>query len=94
MSILDLAAVSERRADRLKKIALHVHRDGEDGSIDSDYMSHQNVHAILEQATFIAKAVSEHVDSGHHMDDWLEDKISKVADDMDEIYKYLKYGKE
>jgi hypothetical protein len=91
---LDFKSLAARRTARLVKIAACAcgEMKTEDHE-DIDYMSHQNTRAILEQAIFIAKTVSEHFRDGHKMDDWLEDKISKVADDMDEIYKYLKHGK-
>jgi hypothetical protein len=92
---LDFESLASRRAARLLKIAACACDEmGAEDHEDEDYMSHQNATAILEQAIFIAKTISEHTGEGHKLDDWLEDKISKVADDMDEIFKYLKHGKD
>jgi hypothetical protein len=85
---LDFDSLASRRKARLGRVVLggHAHHDG-------DYMSHQNSVAILEQAIFVAKAIEAHTRDGHRMEDWLEDKISKIADDMDEVYKYLRNGR-
>lgn len=90
------ANIAGRRRVRLDKIAACAcenMKDDDAAEHNEDYMSHQNSTAILEQAIFVAQAIAEHSKDGHKIDDWLEDKISKVADDMDEIFQYLKHGK-
>lgn len=88
-----LRSLAGRREARLVKIAACAcDQMNSDDHEDVDYMARQNTVTILEQAIFIAKEVSERVKSGDRMDDWLEDKISKAADDIDEIFKYLKNG--
>ena len=51
----------------------------------SDYMSLQNLSAIHAKA-FELKKILEHEEQ---LEDWVEDKISSVADDMDELHNYF-----
>ena len=88
---MDFEKISVRRADRLEKIAA-CSCEELNSDDDTDYMAHQNATTVLEQSEFIAEHIGEMVESGHRLEDWLEDKLSKIADDVDEVYKYLKNG--
>lgn len=58
----------------------------------TDYMSNQNMTKVCDQADELKNVLEEMIYDGIRLDDWLEDKISKIADDMDEVYNYLIYG--
>jgi len=83
---MDAADKKSKRAMQyiggLQKIA-HEHED---------YMAVQNMKKVLEQAEDVCHVLSELKDDGKRLDDWLEDKISKLCDDMDEVFSYLMYG--
>ena len=62
------------------------------GDENIDYMATQNMRQISEYASKTVGMLEEAEKSGHRLDDWLEDKISKVSDDMSEIYNYIEHG--
>ncbi len=81
----DLSVMAARRAARMTKIAQCSCMDADD---EGDYMAEQNMRVVVEQSVRVLKMLKEE----EHLDDWLEDKISKLTDDMDEVYKYLAHG--
>ncbi len=83
---MDLSKISERRAARMVKIAQCSCMDVDDE--EGDYMAEQNIRTVVEQSVRVLKLLKEE----EHLDDWLEDKISKLTEDMDDVYKYLVHG--
>ncbi len=56
---------------------------------NGDYMATQNISNILQKISDV-KLKSDELDAKEYKyPDWLEDKISKVADDVEEIHSYL-----
>jgi hypothetical protein len=61
-------------------------------SDEVDYMAVQNMNKVCDQAEEIKHVLGELVHNGVKLEDWLEDKMSKISDDMEEVYSYLIYG--
>ncbi len=83
---MDLSKIAARRAARMLKIAACSCGDME--AEDGDYMAAQNMRTVVEQSVRVLKLLKDE----EHLDDWLEDKISKLTEDMDDVYKYLVHG--
>jgi hypothetical protein len=55
---------------------------------DGEYMYHQNLNLIKDAAEFLSTAIND-----ENMEDWAEDKISKVAENMRALRDFYKFGK-
>lgn len=58
-----------------------------------DYMSTQNISAIYDKARDLEDVVHEMRGKGERLDDWIEDKLSRMADDISEVHDCLIHGK-
>ncbi len=55
---------------------------------EGDYMSYQNMCSVHMKANDLKQVLTEQ-DS---LEDWVEDKISSLADDIDELHEYFMHG--
>lgn len=55
---------------------------------EGDYMAHQNMCAIHMKAEDLKQALSQ----AGELEDWIEDKISGLADDIAELHDYFTHG--
>lgn len=60
-----------------------------DENPNSSYMSISNIKQVAQQAMEIAKFLEQN--ESVQLEDWIEDKLSTTADDIEEVYNYLNY---
>lgn len=58
---------------------------------EPDYMSIQYMYKICDQANYLKHLMEDLELNDYKYPDWLEAKISTIADDMDEVFGYMKY---
>ncbi len=59
-----------------------------DEGSDGNYMSKQNIESILKAA----KIINDNINSGDEQDDWVEDKLSKVSENMRALRDFFESG--
>lgn len=75
-----------KEADMIDKIAREV-LEG-----DSSYMSVSGMRQVADQAAELAEMFSQ-LDN-FKIEDWVENKIATIEDDLSEVYEYFKYNQE
>lgn len=76
---------NKRASDYIRKFI----KNAFDENYEGDYMSPQHMHAICDKAMELKEVLDNNNDP---LPDWLESKISAMADDMDEVYNYMMHG--
>lgn len=79
---MEAADRKEKAARKRTKKASHEHEN-------QDYMSLQNLSEVHHKAFEAKKLIEECGCEG--LPDWLEDKISSIADDIEEVHSYLEH---
>lgn len=73
----------------MKEIPLFIKRAHE----SKDYMASQNIKRAHAQLMEMEQKLVELVEKDQRLPDWFEDKLSKIADDVEELYNFFKSGK-
>lgn len=58
---------------------------------EPDYMSIQSMYKICDQANYLKQLMEDLELNDYKYPDWLESKISAIADDMEEVFSFMKY---
>lgn len=82
---LDQAGLT-KEADQVDALAASLIGDE---NPNSSYMSISNIKQVAQQAMEIAKFLEQN--ESVQLEDWIEDKLSTTADDIEEVYNYLNY---
>lgn len=69
----------------------HLDHSDTDPKERDDYMVFQNIRKIQNQSMQLTSLMKGLQNNNYRFDDWFEDKVSSVADDMDEIFSYIMY---
>lgn len=69
----------------LRKIIREGFEEGIYENSEENYMAKQNIESILKSA----QIVSSHIKDGEEQEDWVEDKLSKVAENMRALRDYF-----
>lgn len=83
---MDHLAEDPKYYDKLETIEQHEH--------DRDYMARSNMSQIEDQSDELERFLEWAEENGERLEDWFEDKVSSVSDDMEELYNYVKHRKE
>lgn len=75
--------------DHLQEMESDFHDDH-----SGDYMARSNMSQIEDQADELEYFLNWAEENGERLEDWFEDKVSSVSDDMEELYNYIKHRKE
>jgi hypothetical protein len=54
-------------------------------------MAVQNMYKICDQANYLKSFMEELELNDYKYPDWLESKITGIADDMEEVFTYMRY---
>lgn len=89
------AAMYARSINKLAELKDHCADDSEmsfmEHSDEHDYMAIQNMYKICDQASYLKEFMEELEINDYKYPDWLESKISGIADDMEEVFGYMRY---
>lgn len=61
---------------------------------ESDYMSLANISQIEEQVDSLLDHLEKADEDGERLEDWVEDKVSTISDDVEELYNYFEHRKQ